>query len=70
MELNEQTKKFGFSSGCYSNTGAGPTMQFVDIGHQDYVALIDPDTAFWSLLKKDKIGDALADSSGLMKEFH
>ena len=70
MELNEQTKKFGFSSGCYSNTGAGPTMQFVDIGHQDYVALIDPDTAFWSLLKKDKIGDALADSSGLMQEFH
>ncbi len=70
MELNQQTKKFGFSRGCYSNTGAGPTMQFVDIGHKDYVALIDPDTAFWSLLKKDKIGDALADSSGLMQEFH
>ncbi len=70
MELNQQTKKFGFSRGAYSNTGAGPTMQFVDIGHRDYVALIDPDTAFWSLLKKDKIGDALADSSGLMQEFH
>lgn len=70
MELNEQSSKFGFSSGCYSNTGAGPTMQLVDIGSQDYIALIDPDTAFWSLLKKDKIGDALVGASALMKEFH
>jgi uncharacterized protein len=45
-------------------------MQLVDIGHQDYIALIDPDTAFWSLLKKDKIGEALAASGALMQEFH
>ena len=70
MEPNQQEKQFGYSSGRYSNTGAGPTMQFVDIGHKDYVALIDPDTAFWSLLKKDKIADALDGSSALMQEFH
>jgi uncharacterized protein len=51
------------SRGVHYNTGNGPTIQIVDIGHADYVGLVDPDTAFWSLVQKDKIGDALSDSA-------
>ncbi len=51
------------SRGLYVNTGCGPTIQPVDIGHPDYLGLIDPDTAFWSLVKRDKVADALADGS-------
>ena len=51
------------SRGIYFNTGNGPTIQVIDIGHPDYVALLDPDTAFWSLLKKDKLGEALTSGS-------
>ncbi|WP_084502085.1 peptide-modifying radical SAM enzyme CbpB [Fundidesulfovibrio putealis] len=49
----------------FINTGHGPTFQPVDIGHSDYLALIEPDSAFWSLVKKDKLGHALTDSSFL-----
>ncbi|MGD0092838.1 MAG: peptide-modifying radical SAM enzyme CbpB [Planctomycetota bacterium] len=47
------------SRGLYINTGNGPTLQVLDIGHPDYVGLVDPDAAFWSLLQKDKLGGAL-----------
>ncbi|MBI5570427.1 MAG: peptide-modifying radical SAM enzyme CbpB [Desulfomonile tiedjei] len=57
------------SRGRYCNTGNGPTVQLIDIAHENYVALLDPDTAFWSLVKRDKIGDALNDSGVLMQEF-
>lgn len=49
------------SAGRYINSGNGPTLQPVDIGHQDYVCLVDPDRAFWSLVRKDKLGDTLFD---------
>jgi len=70
MEPNKGLTKHASSTGRYFNTGNGPTTQFIDIGHSDYVALLDPDTAFWSLLKKDKIAEALDDSSALMQELH
>jgi uncharacterized protein len=69
MEVNTATNNSASSRGCNFNTGNGPTLQLVDIAHRDYVALLDPDTAFWSLLKKDKISEALQDSSSLMEEF-
>jgi uncharacterized protein len=49
--------------GIYFNTGNGPTIQPIDIGHPEYIALLDPDTAFWSLIKKDKLGEALTSGS-------
>ena len=52
--------------GLYFNTGNGPTLQPVDIGHRDYVGLVDPDTAFWSLIRKDKLGSALTDGPLLL----
>ena len=48
------------SRGRFINTGNGPTLQPIDIGHSDYMALIDPDTAFWSLVRKDQVGEVLS----------
>ena len=42
--------------GRYVNTGNGPMLQPIDIGHNTYIGLVDPDTAFWSLVKKGKLG--------------
>jgi len=53
------------SRGTQFNTGNGPTLQLLDIGHADYVGVVDPDTAFWSLLAKDKVGSALTDGTFL-----
>ncbi|MFA6562268.1 MAG: peptide-modifying radical SAM enzyme CbpB [Verrucomicrobiia bacterium] len=50
------------SRGRFVNTGNGPTIQPVEIGHATHVALVDPDTAFWSLVRRDQLGDALNDS--------
>ncbi len=53
------------SRGHYLNTGSGPTIQVINIGHSVYSALIDPDTAFWALIKKDKVAESLTDGSFL-----
>jgi uncharacterized protein len=50
------------SRGRFVNTGNGPTIQPIEIGHATHVALVDPDTAFWSLVRRDQLGDALNDS--------
>lgn len=39
-----------------------------DIGHPDYVAAIDPETAFWALLRHDAWDDVLADG-GLERDW-
>ena len=49
------------SRGKHINTGNGPTMQPIDIGHPDYIGLLDPDAAFWSLVKKEELGAALTE---------
>lgn len=49
------------SQGLYINSGNGPTLIPIDIKSPDYVAVIDPDSAFWSLVKKDALADTLAD---------
>ncbi|WP_434514957.1 peptide-modifying radical SAM enzyme CbpB [Dechloromonas sp. ARDL1] len=36
-----------------------PHFQPVDIGHATYAALTDPDTAFWALVDKNKVGAGL-----------
>ena len=36
------------SRGRYVGTGNGPAFQPIDIGHADYVAVVEPDTAFWA----------------------
>lgn len=49
------------SRGRFVNSGEGPTLQPIDVGHADYIALVDPDTAFWSLVARDRLSDAMAD---------
>ncbi|OIQ98979.1 anaerobic sulfatase-maturating enzyme [mine drainage metagenome] len=40
---------------------AGPVLVPVDIGHDIYAALTDPNTAFWALVDKTRIAESLAD---------
>ena len=70
MDITKAVNNSASSRGRYLNTGNGPTIQLIDIEHRDYVALLNPDTAFWSLLKKEKISEALDKSSSLMQGFH
>ncbi|MDA8123823.1 MAG: peptide-modifying radical SAM enzyme CbpB [Deltaproteobacteria bacterium] len=55
------------SRGRFVNTGNGPTFQEIDIGHSDYVAIIEPKTAFWSLVPKD--GHAGVRDGELLKSY-
>jgi uncharacterized protein len=48
------------SRGRYVNTGNGPLLLPIDIGHATHVAVVQPDTAFWSLVQRDRLADALA----------
>ena len=48
------------SRGRFVNTGNGPTFQPIDIGHREYMAVIEPDTAFWSLVKREKVSDVFS----------
>ena len=45
--------------GCLANTGDGRRLQPIDIGHPDYAAVIEPDTAFWALVKRSQLADFL-----------
>lgn len=56
------------SRGRYANTGNGPVLHPVDIGHDTYIGLVSPDTAFWSLVKKDKLGEVMAGGE-LLKQY-
>lgn len=47
------------SRGRFLNSGNGPHLEPVDIGHQSYVALIEPDSAFWALIRKDALAETL-----------
>src|SRR3990172_7891892 len=47
------------SRGRFFNSGNGPALQPIDIGHPDCLALIEPRTAFWSLVGRDRLGEVL-----------
>ncbi|MFH1440925.1 MAG: peptide-modifying radical SAM enzyme CbpB [Candidatus Omnitrophota bacterium] len=53
------------SRGRFVNSGNGPALQLIDIGHSYYMGLVDADTAFWSLVKRGKLCDLLHDSAWL-----
>jgi uncharacterized protein len=62
MKMPKSSKGAGASSrGLQFNSGNGCTLQPLDIGHTDYLGLVDPDTAFWALIRKDKMGAALTE---------
>ncbi|MFH1305036.1 MAG: peptide-modifying radical SAM enzyme CbpB [Candidatus Omnitrophota bacterium] len=53
------------SRGVYLNTGKGVHLQPVSIGHKDYTGLVSPDTAFWALVKNNRLAEALGSRSFL-----
>jgi uncharacterized protein len=53
------------SRGRHLNSGTGPHLEPIDIGHGQYVALIDPDTAFWALVAKQSLAGTLVNSAFL-----
>lgn len=50
------------------NTGAGISLQPVDIKHKDYIGLVSADTAFWALVKKERLGKVLMEP-GFLREY-
>ena len=48
------------SRGRFVNSGSGPTFQPIDIGHRRYVAVVEPDTAFWALVERRRLSETLA----------
>jgi len=48
------------SSGRYTNTGTGLSLVPPDINHANYMALVDPTTAFRALVAKDRLAEVLA----------
>ncbi|NQT85604.1 peptide-modifying radical SAM enzyme CbpB [bacterium] len=50
------------SRGRFVNSGNGPALQPIDIGHAEYMGLVDADSAFWSLVRREDIADHLTDS--------
>ncbi len=56
-----ESRRAPHSRGRFVNSGEGTTLQPIDIGHAGYVALVDPDTAFWSLVARDMLSDAIGD---------
>ncbi len=45
----------------WANSGQGPRLIPVDIGHARYLALVDPETAFWALVPKPDLAGLLSD---------
>ncbi len=56
------------SRGRFVGTGNGPTFQPLEIGHPDYVAVVEPDTAFWALVRRQKLAE-LALGGPLLQAF-
>ena len=48
------------SDGRYANSGLGPSLLPFDIAHADYMALTDPASAFWALVRKDQLAASLS----------
>ncbi|MCP4134710.1 MAG: peptide-modifying radical SAM enzyme CbpB [bacterium] len=60
--INKQTSN-------YLNSGYGPQFQPLDIGHNEYIALINADNAFWLLAKKSELGSIMTDKK-FISEFN
>jgi len=50
----------GAAADRHVNGGGSPSLLPLDIGHADYLALTDPATAFWALVRKDRLAETLS----------
>jgi uncharacterized protein len=60
MSVTEPT---GYAAGRQFSTGTGPDFRVLDIGHKDWVAVVEPRTAFWSLVAKTGLADTLTEAA-------
>ena len=60
-------EKEGAGDRPFLNTGEGRSLQIIDIGHPVYVAAIEADMAFWSLIEKGHCGHVLGSGEILSK---
>src|SRR5512137_374647 len=44
----------------YANTGYGPKFVVLEFGDANRVAVVEPDVAWWALVERDALGEALA----------
>jgi uncharacterized protein len=51
----------------YANTGYGPVFSLLEVGLEDQVAVIEPEHAFWALVAREALEDAL--SGDLVRQF-
>ncbi|MBF0146692.1 MAG: peptide-modifying radical SAM enzyme CbpB [Magnetococcales bacterium] len=47
----------------FVNTGGGPLLVPLEIGHPSHMAVVDPDTAYWAIVRKDRLADLLTGSN-------
>jgi uncharacterized protein len=55
------------TKGNYANTGFGPNFAVLEIGLPEQVAVVEPNSAFWALVERDALAEALA--GGLVTAF-
>ena len=56
-----------YPTSLYANTGYGPSFAVLEIGLEDQVAVVEPDHAFWALVRSDALETAL--SGVLIRDF-
>lgn len=59
----------GSVSGEGSHSSPPAPLQLFDIGHPTHTAVIEPDTAFWAVVRKERLAEALAGGE-LTRTFH
>ena len=52
--MSQEVSPLWGPAGVPVNAGAGPHFDVLEIGHEDFVALINADTAFWVLAPRDQ----------------
>ena len=63
------TGKQTSSRGLWVNSGNGMSLLPIDIGHDDYIAVVSPDTAFWALVGKHELAEVFSSSHPLSQEY-
>ncbi len=63
------TGKQASSRGLWVNSGNGISLLPIDIGHDDYMAVVSPDTAFWALVGKHELAEVFSSSHPLCQEY-
>jgi uncharacterized protein len=50
------------TTSTHYNTGYGPRFALLDIGLEDRMAVLEPDTAFWAIVERETLPEAIVDT--------